>query len=75
MSDKNIVLLRYTVLLRPDGQLQSIVDNVDPDEFLKQVDTIDKTWEDAPKIAQGLKFLLKQLEVLDNDFDKHLMSL
>lgn len=71
----DILLIRYSVILQPDGNLVSKVDNIEPDEFVKSAHGVDPTWSDAVIISTAMKYLLGQLKALDVDFEKYLLAL
>ena len=71
----DILLVRYSFVLQSDGKLISKIDSINPDEFLKVANDVNPEWEDAVPISTALKYIVQQLKILDEDFEKYLLSL
>ena len=74
-NNTDIILLKYSFILQPDGQLRTDVDNINPEEFIKAVKEVDPDWDGAGIVSQGLKYLLNEIKQLDIEFDKYLLTL
>lgn len=68
---KEVVLARYSFILQEDGQVCGQIDNVDPAEFK----AASEGWDGSATMAKAIEYLVREFAILDQEFEKYLMSL
>lgn len=74
-QQSDVILARCSLVLKPDGNIEMIVTNVDPKEFLKVSKENSPAWEDAELVAKGIGFVAERFMLIDKDLDSYIGSL
>lgn len=71
----NTVLARCTMVLRDNGEVEILISNIEPEEFLRVAKETNPAWADAELIAKGIGFVTNKFLELDKQLDEYIERL
>lgn len=71
----DVILVRYTLLLRADGQYETKVDHLPIEEVRKQVELTKDEWPEGLLLPIAVEYVVKQLQDIDANLEKELRSI